>query len=111
MQKTSKTPKQIQNMLESFAKRHGIAAQMTAHDVMERAQEELYALVKETPLVHEMLILHLQKDVLTFACKNAAARYDAQGVADEVCRRLARHFPSMTIRASCVLRPEAWSRY
>jgi hypothetical protein len=105
-----KNPRQINRLLASFAKRHGIKEQLTAHGVVESAQEELMRTVAGTPLENDLIVLSYADSVVTFACKNAAARFDAQGVADEVCRALASKFPALTLRAQCVLRPEAWKR-
>lgn len=98
-------------MLSSFTKRHGIRTQLTAHEVVAEAQAELMRQVGNTPLGKDMVVLSYADSVVTFACKNAAARFDAQGVADEICRSLAPKFPSLTLSANCVLRPEAWKRF
>lgn len=105
-----KNPKSIANMLTSFTKRHGIRAQLTAHEVVAEAQRELASRVSGSPLGSDMVVLSYANNVVTFACKNAAARYDAQGVADAVCEALKPSFPSLTLTATCVLRPEAWKR-
>ena len=105
-----KNPRQINRMLTSFAKRHGITEQLTAHSIVEAAQQELMRTVAGSPLENDMIVLAYAENVVTFACKQAAARFDAQEVADEVCYALAQKFPSLTLRAQCVLRPEAWKR-
>ncbi len=105
-----KNPRPISNMLSSFAKRHGIKAQLTAHDIVATAQEELMRIITGTPLEHDLIVLSYADSTITFACKNAAARFDAQGVADAVCQALIAHFPALTLHAQCVLRPEAWKR-
>lgn len=105
-----KNPRAINKMLTSFAKRHGIKDQLTAHNIVETAQIELLRLVAGTPLAQDIMVLSYADSVLTFACKHAAARFDAEGVALAVCRTLESAFPSITFRAQCVLRPEAWKR-
>lgn len=105
-----KNPRPISRMLSSFAKRHGIKDQLTAHDIVATAQGELMRLVAGTPLENDLIVLSYADSTVTFACKNAAARFDAQGVADAVCRALVEDFPALTLRAQCVLRPEAWKR-
>lgn len=97
-------------MLSSFTKRHGIRAQLTAHEIVAEATRELAARIVGSPLETDLVVLSYADGELTFACKNAAARFDAQGVADAVCEALKPAFPSLTLRATCVLRPEAWKR-
>lgn len=105
-----KNPKPIANMLSSFTKRHGIRAQLTAHEIVAEAQRELMERVAGSPLATDLVVLSYANGVITFACKNVAARFDAQGVADAVCEALKPHFPALTLQATCILRPEAWKR-
>ena len=97
-------------MLSSFAKRHGIKDQLTAHDIVATAQEELTRQLVGTPLEQDMIVLSYADDTIMFACKNVAARFDAQSYADAVCIALLQYFPARTLHAQCVLRPEAWKR-
>ena len=105
-----KNPKPITSMLGSFAKRHGIKEQLTAHRIVDAAQGELMRQVMGTPLAQDMLVLSYAHEVIVFACRNAAARFDAQQVGDAICRALESQFPTMTFHAQCILRPEAWKR-
>ena len=98
-------------MLSSFTKRHGIKQKLLAHDIVQTAQEVLREYIRGTPLENDMLVVSYAEEVITFACRHAAARFDAEQIALQVCTQLESRFPAHTFRALWVVRPEAWKTF
>lgn len=103
-----KSPKSLDKLLGSFAKRHHIGGQLLASQVVGEAQRRLLELVAGSPLADEMLVESYRDGSLTFACRSSGAVYDGQGVAAQVAKDMEAVFPSQTIRAQCRLKPDVW---
>lgn len=95
-------------MMESVMARHGIGKQVLSAQVVRRANTMLGELI--TPeMLGDIRVLSLKDGVLTLACRNNVAMYDAENIGKKIARALEEEFPSLSLTAMARLRPEAFN--
>jgi hypothetical protein len=89
----------ITNMLQGALKRHGVAAQVTAAIIVDRANEVLDDLLGPSPIRSDVQAISVQNGTIVIGCKNAAASYDIDGMQKEIMARINAAVPEADIHA------------
>lgn len=86
-------------MLQGALKRHGVAAQVTAAIIVDRANEVLDDLLGPSPIRSDVQAISVQNGTIVIGCKNAAASYDIDGMQKEIMARINAAVPEADIHA------------
>jgi hypothetical protein len=98
----------VSSMMESVMARHGIGKQVMSAQVVRRANMLLAETVPPEMLA-DIKVLSLKDGVITLACRNNVAMYDAEILGKKIARGLEEEFPSLSLTAIARLRPEAFN--
>ena len=87
----------IGNLLEGALRRHGVAKQVTAAIIVDRANEILDEILGTSDLRQDVYAISYTSGTLVIGCKNAAASYDVDGMIPAIRSRLAEEVPEAEI--------------
>lgn len=98
----------LNHLLNSALKRHGIAKQVTATIIVQRANDLLASMARH-PLAGDVRAVTFNNNVLVIACKHSAASYDVQALLPQLKLLLEQHFPDKTFsRVVTRISPAEW---
>ncbi len=87
----------IGSLLEGALRRHGVAKQVTAAIIVDRANEVLDELFGDSAFRKDVRAISYANGVLIIGCDNAGASYDLDGMSSRILARLAEEVPEAEV--------------
>ncbi|MFA6018287.1 MAG: hypothetical protein WCT28_01760 [Patescibacteria group bacterium] len=87
----------IGSLLEGTLRRHGVAKQVAAAIIIDRANDVLDALLGDTQLRKDVRAISFLNGTLVIGCNNAGASYDIDGMASKIITEMKEEVPEVEI--------------